>query len=689
MIRLSRPADSLPPVSALAGGVISILTQGMVLRTALFGQHMGELASGLVLASWLVGSGIGAALAGRFDRPRTVWVTGMLALPFLGLLSLHGVQWVIPFPLSVFPAGFVAGAVFVTPFSSSGVSRVYVLEAIGACLGGAAFLFLSPELLPFMFSLTAFAAASFGILLVRARIPGYIGLVLIPILLLSGAADVVERRILLSSWEEYGEAEAYPSPYGEIVITQRWGQYAVYRSGILETSWPSIEPAEERMTIPLLVVLPERVLYIGSSPEELAVLEKWPGLRTLEAIVPDRVLLEVVDGFPDGSSHGDGRAFLSKAGSLYDLIIVSTGYPLTLLANRFYTREFFESACGRLENGGAVAVFLEGGENRLTPLEADLVGSVLLAGTGSSEWQAVLPTGGVTLMFGRGEEPCTEAGFLADRLDSLAVRMVYMTPGTVLFELAELRTGALEQQVSSGNPKPNADLYPEAFRLASAIWDIRMGADSRDNLLLVAGLLIAAVLIVISAWVSGKPPVVLSLASTGLSGLAVETMAILGVQATLGYSWTMVGAITGIFMAGSAVGAWIASRWSERALLRAQVVSACCAALCALAGYVYSEGYSGPAVFASVLLLLLLPAGASGGAAFVGAVMMSERGKRIVGIVSLAGYAGSAAGALLIPLLLFPLTGAVFGMIFVACATVISAPLLGASIKRLRTTGPG
>lgn len=682
MIRKNR-TSGLPPISALAGGAVSILVQGMVLRSALFGQHMSELASGLVLAAWLAGSGIGAALAWRFGRPRCVWVTGMLALPILGLLSLHGVQEAIPFPFSVFPAGLAAGAVFVTPFFSSRASKVYILEAIGACIGGVTFLFLSPFLLPFMLSLTGFAAASISILLIGARIPGAIGLTLLPVLLLSGTVKRMERDIMLSSWEGYGEAEAFPSPYGEIVITHRAGQHAAFRSGILETFWPATEPAEERMTVPLLVLLPERVLYIGSSPDEVAMLESWPGVKVLDVVVPDRVLLEVVDGFPDQSAHGDGRAYLSATGSRYNLVLVSTGSPLSLLANRFYTKEFFETACARLEDSGAVAVFLEGGENRLTPLEADLVGSVLLAGTGSSDWQVLLPTGGVTLMFGRGEEPDTDAGLLAERLDSLDIPMVYMTPGTLLYELAELRTTALEQQVVSGDLEQNRDLDPVAFRLTTEIWDTRMGTGSAGNALLIAGLSVAIVLIGLSAMVSGKAPVMFSLASTGLSGLAVETMAILGVQATLGYSWTMVGAITGLFMAGGAAGAYFASRRIGRALLRAQVMSACCAALCALTGLVYNGGYTGSTIFASVLLLLLLPAGASGGAAFVGAVMMSgEKGGKTVGMVSLAGYAGSAAGALLVPLLLFPLTGAVPGMILVACAALLSVPLLRGWLKR-------
>jgi hypothetical protein len=157
-------------------------------------------------------------------------------------------------------------------------------------------------------------------------------------------------------------------------------------------------------------------------------------------------------------------------------------------------------------------------------------------------------------------------------------------------------------------------------------------------------------------------------------------MAILGVQATLGYSWTMMGVIAGAFHAGGAAGALLAPGMKGCITTRAQLLSACTAAACAVSGILYEAGIIAPGLFATLLLCLLVPAGAAGGAAFVGAVALLRRrgigvtGTGAAGTASLAAYAGSMTGALAVPLLLFPLAGGIRAMVAVALAGALSIP---------------
>ena len=655
------------------------MVQGTVLRSALSGHHMAELASGLVLAAWLAASGLGAAAAGRFGRHRAVWVCGMLAMPLLGLLAVGGVQEALPFPVSVVPAAFAAGAVFVAPFSGARASKVYVLEALGACAGGALFLLLSPVLLAVHMSALALGMSSLSVAIAGSAPAGAAGLLAVSVAVLAGVPGMLQRAIVTSSMSGFTEVRSYPSPYGEVVLAKRLDQFSVFRNGILETSWPSREAAETRLTAPLLSVMPERVLYAGSSPEEAAMVEGWPGVESVDVVVPDDALLRAVEGFPAGALSGDGRAFLATGGLDYDLGIVSTGSPLSLLANRFYTSEFFRTATGSLREGGAVAVFLEGGANRLSTVEAGMAASVLKAATESSGWQLLFPSGGVTVLCGPGPGPSAGAAVLASRLDSLETPMVFMTPGTVLYDMSDMRRAELLREVESRDVSANRDLDPVAFRLATESWEERTGGRGGTGTVVPAGLLVSLVLVALSCTGKSGVRLPLSLASTGLTGLGVEVMAILGVQATLGYSWTMVGAITGLFYAGSAAGAWLAPRAEALTPARAQAVSALSAAACGGAGMLYGAGILAPHPFAAILLAMLLPAGAASGIAFTGAVRRVTGGGGTIGaagaagMLSLASCAGSMAGALALPLLLFPELGAVKGMMAVAVLGVLSA----------------
>ena len=85
----------------------------------------------------------------------------------------------------------------------------------------------------------------------------------------------------------------------------------------------------------------------------------------------------------------------------------------------------------------------------------------------------------------------------------------------------------------------------------------------------------------------------------------------------------------------------------------------------------YGSGYLGPQLLAVLFLILTVAAGMSGGAGFTAAAsMLPDPGTRQLGLLSLAGYAGSALGAILSPLILFPILGGQ-AVLFLACGVVL------------------
>lgn len=656
--------------SFFLGGMLSVLVQAVVLRESLFAQHQAELASGVVLASWIVGAGLGAALGGRSRHRLGLWRTGILLLPLLGTAQVAAARagW-MPLPLTVLPPGLLAGMVFIQPFAFGHPGRVYALEAVGAAAGGGCFLLLSPwtlsgVMLAVSLLVAAAALASSGM---KYAGPVLGGLTLL--LLLFGVPGGFGRMLGRISLSGYETVEVLPSPYGEVAVAERGGQHAVFRGGILESTWPAREWAETVVVVPLTASMPERVLYIGSSPEECAILEEWPGVEELVCVVPDRVLLDTAV-YPAGTETGDGRRFLDGGEGGFDLIVVSTGQPLTLLANRFYTVEFMGAAAAALDDDGIMSMRLPGGANRLHPLEAELARSVELAALSRFDWVRTLPLSGISMLMGVGAEPDLTGEGLASSLDSAGFRGLFVNSGTLPFDLSPMRVSAFSELISASSARTNRDLHPEGFLLAHRLWSERTGGSAGDGWIPAAAMVL--LLLMTAAAISTREfRSAMGVASAGFAGLSVEVIALVAVQASTGYSWVLVGAVTGLFMTGAAAGALVSRRF-RLPVRHWLLVSSACAVACASALAAYDGALiGGPVLSAMMIAGTFICGSASGGAFSSAAVCLAEGGPGRIGLLGLADYSSSASAALLMPLVLFPLAGATVSLIAAGVWTLV------------------
>lgn len=680
MLSLKTQNKILPAWSALPGGFLSVLVQSVVLRDALFGQHEAELASGLILAGWLTGSGLGAAIGGRLRRKKASWVCGMLLLPVLGFLHLTcSRSGSLPILLSVIPTGFAAGIVFIQPFSFNASAKTYAFEAVGATAGGILFVLLSSHLLAIDLLAVSLLVAPLAVIWTGSK-PGIIYLVLATGFLLSGFLTPVQSWLTGIRFEKFDHTSVFPSPYGEIVLAERYGEYSVYRGGLLETYWPAMESAEDAVVVPLLCSCPESVLYIGSSPVEAGIVSSWPGVDFYRVVVPDPGLVKAASGvfdFPEETVNGDGREYLTRCREKYDLIIVSTGSPLSLLSNRFYTREFISSAAEILTENGILSLGLEGGVNRISPLQARLAGSVVNAGLEVLEWSAVLPCGGgIGLLFGKGEKPDLDGWLLSERLDSLEVRTLYINSGTIPYDLSRERISTLESAVYESATGENRDLYPLAFNIASEIWRIKMGKAGSGNFVIISALL---------CLIGGSTAVFflkkslpgIALFSTGFAGISIVVASVLVIQATLGCSYMIIGAITGIFMAGAALGAIADIKGYFRHLYSIQLLASASALTACFLGFLYNAELIGQNVLAVLFLFVAFVSGITAGASFPLAAGFFARGDTgSIGLLDLAEHCGSACAALVIPLLLVPLLGVPLSLLLVTFLVFIPVPVL-------------
>lgn len=665
-IRLPPRTETPAGLPVFIAGLLSLLVQAVVLRESLFGRHQAELASGIVLAAWIAGAGFGSGIGGRVRKNRGAWLLGIALLPILGFLQVGASRMdLLPLSLTVLPVGFIAGVVFIQPFAFDKPARIYALEALGAAVGGCLFILLSPRMLAGEMLAVAALVSALGLLSCGSAVPAAVMAVLTGAAMLFSLPGDFSEYLGERVFDRYSDVRLVPSPYGEVVTASREGQRSVFRSGILEASWPSLESAEATVFIPLAAALPEKVMYIGSSPEEARLMAEWPTVERSTAVIPDPALKEVAE-YPAGTGAGDGRHYLSTDDAEYDLIVVSVGQPLTLLSNRFYTREFMRVLSRSLASGGVAVIHLPGGINRLHPLEASLARSVSLASLDSFQWNSLVPMSGLLLMMGNGPRPSLDGEELARRMDSLDVHGVFVNSGTVSYELSPMRTGSFREQVELSEGVMNRDLRPEGFRLAQELWNFRTGGTPGFSIIVPAAVLFILIMF-IASFLTGRMVTSAGVAAAGFTGLSVEVISLVAIQASTGYSWVLVGAVTGVFMIGGALGALAVNLGICRKPALFIAMSGVSALSCAVALHLYDTGVLGGTVLSALLFLGTFICGVAGGGAFSSAAsLFRARGTGRIGLLDLAEHGGSAASCLLMPLVLFPLTGAAGALVAAA-----------------------
>lgn len=641
-----------------------MFTQSLLLRAGLYGQRLAELETGLLLAGWLLASGVGAALGSRLRRPRVAWAAAAVAMAPLaagGILAMRA--HLLPSVVCVLPAGLAAGVLFIQPFDRLPATRAYMLEAAGAVVGGLLFLLLSQHLLDT--GMVAAALLLTGLALptaspLSAAIPAAAAAALALPGVSSGISSVMERGL------PEGDTSTSASPYGEVSVVIRDGEPAVYLGGVLVGAGGTPETSETAAVVPLLLSEPSHVVYMGYDTGTAELIAGWPGVETVtvvalakEALVGGRLPPEVQ------VVEADGRSWLRRMEGDADLVIVEGGLPLSLATNRFYTREMMRLARNRLSSNGMLSFGFHVGENRMLPAGARLVRGVLSAGEDVFASAEAVPLGGVRFLFSRADQLPLEGAELARELSASGAETVWLTPGTLEFELSEWRLDDFRRQLDV-TAAENRDLRPEAVETAEELWRLRMGEEggNRTASLILLG---ACAVALAAALLSGpglRPR--LSVASLGLGQIAAETSVILVIQSTLGYSYALVGLVSASAMAGLAAGAWLAGRGRLSGLGTVHTAAVLAVAMLAGSCALYDAGVLASAPLAFLALASLLALGTAAGGQFPLAADAIGGGRRSVGALEMADLSGSAVGGVILPVVLFGALGATLSLLAVA-----------------------
>ncbi len=678
----------------------------MLARELLAGFGGTEILLAFFYAIWLVSLGTGAFLARRRLAATTAFLPlscVLLTLPpwlialarlspsILGLTAGEISPWWGPLAVVVatmIPLGLVAGALFPLaasffregPRATAMVGYLYMAEAGGSLVAGilASFWLLDRAnsfvvLLPFT---GIFAAGLISVLRsVSVRRPLVWRIVLLLVLFHALSWTSFNEHVEQKRWGIIGGgaelAWSGPSQYGQIHVGLLQDRNTFYSNGELLFSCPP-DPLEliEAETMLLLPEDVQTVLVSGNPASPIRAAQESIEVILLEQ---DPVLAHLAMSLcPPGMARpikDDLHTWLREYRSPIDLLVVHAPEPLTAAANRYYTREFFKLAARNLSPGGIFA------------LPAHLP-AALLTGHRFSAAKGIYHD--LTSIFGSVVVSPGPGGWFFSSPDSsfsldAVAKRIGDSPGTGPIARANLeivfprsRTDEVRKMLEeSSSPRPNTDRHPSAYIAQLRVWLERTGLRttvSSSSFRIVVGLTALMLLAVASYWSfwRGKSTRIYCggvIASTGFVAFSVSLLLLLGFQHVAGSLFNRLAALTGLYMAGLSLGAYIGSRKALPVPLL-DLLIAVLVLVCALTVPIVHQ----TAFFYVMSFLLATLAGAQFPSAIALMINAQHTARLSAGFLDAADHLGASLGAATVGLILLPGLG--FGGAFVLLAAL-------------------
>ena len=676
-------------------GAAAALFQVIALREFMAVFSGNELDLGITLAVWLLAVGSGSAFASSRGNGRAlgivVLLTGLAAQPLLSLVpfirAAIGLEQgeIVPLATTIAatlavlaPLCILIGMQFPLAVRALAgkASRVYLLEAAGAFLGGTLFTFFLSGRIGTPALLTAVSMVSLVLGAVLLGRKALVLLIVVPLLISFG----LTRLRMAVTDKAAAPVSRTESRYGAIEVFQAHGQFNVFSSGKFQFSYPDAQTDELRAHLPLtLHPAPQRVLLVGGSVGVAREILKYPGIIVdFIELDPELVrisfaLLSLRDREALRDSRftvltSDARRFIkSLNGPRYDLVILNLPEPTTAGLNRLYTVEFFGEARRALNDSGMIVVTL--------PASFGYVGKRLRTANGAIAASLRLVFRTVALSSEEYGVLAASDGAIETSAAALRKRLQTRAPHTDHFHQYVLDDAfdpmAVERHRArlEGVAEHNTDLRPLAYRYNLLVWaDVQRSGlltwfvEQGAAVVLTVLALLAAAAVVVRKRNKG---VAYTVFLAGFSAMSFSVVILLAYQSAFGHVYERVALLTALFMAGSAGGAYLA-RDAARPLTVLRTCEA--AAIALLLAVPLFFGHE--ALFAVVTTLM----GMLGGAVFGAAVNCTggEHAGRLYGL----DLAGSFLGALLTAIILVPLFGIQNTVYFVVSLKIMSLIVL-------------
>jgi len=618
-------------------GSYATVAQVLFIREFMVVFFGNELCLGIILAGWLAGIALGASssvqLIKRFSHTFSLFIilqTAVCLVPFFQIYGIRLIRELLGIPpgeytnlitltsstfLLIVPFSLLIGLLFPCACTLLGaheqnkaqqIGWVYIVEAIGGLVGGFLLTFsLLPHIRPYeILSILSLLVVVNAFILSLSRdtvrrfpATSYCG-ILIPVffyLIFSGTASRIDDYFIQKRWDSYKNnlemLVSLDSRYQNIVVARKEGQYNLFGNGQYLTSFP--DPYQTAIFTHLNLSqhpFPRKILLVGGGVTGIIQeILKYP-ITLIHYVELDPKLLEAALPFlsPEDKAalqdqrvtlfHTDGRYYIKKVASTYDMVILNLPDPSTAMLNRFYTLEFFQEVRSILSEGGVMVTGISssinyiGGEigvytsSLYHTLRKVFPYIVIVPGTENYFVSSITP-----------QTVTTDTGILSERYLKQSIESNYFTPYHFAALLPEDRVSFIKASLENNTPERiNTDAHPITYFYNLVLWVMVAGERGEASFLqrltghlkwLLALLLIF--FLIRAIYVLFTPDRVshhltcnalLAIATTGFAGMALEIVLLFAFQNIYGYVYHKVGLIIALFMLGLSMGGYLMNR---------------------------------------------------------------------------------------------------------------------------------
>ena len=526
----------LPLLAFFLIGSYAIVVQIIFIREFMVVFFGNELCLGIILACWLIGIALGAALGGRLSKKAgvssctfSVYLIIISLLPLIQICCIRLIRTLLNIPpgeyinllslifstfILIGPFSFMVGIIFPTGCKLLGlhednkaqsIGRLYIAEALGSLLGGIILTFFlihshSPyEIVSLASLLILFMSFLFFLAEKRRKdkIFAFFSLLLLLLnlyLIFSGNGSNLDNLLVRMRWNSYQNhlemSLSLNSRYQNIVLALGNEQYSLFGNGQYIGSFPDpYHSAAFTHSILSQHPDPRTILLIGGGTTGIIREILKYTVKHIHYVELDPKLVEATFPFLSNQDktalndervkvfYTDGRHFVKTTNDTYDMVILNIPDPSTANLNRFYTLEFFKEVQDKLNDDGVLVTGISSSVNYLAS-EVGIYTSSLYH-TLKLVFPFIVITPGTENYFFVTSKPnviSSDSEVLAQRFSNRNIHSEYFTPFqfAALYpqERVELLRRALEEKRTN---QINTDSLPITYFYNLVLWDIISG----------------------------------------------------------------------------------------------------------------------------------------------------------------------------------------------------------------------
>jgi spermidine synthase len=699
--------------SIIVLGFSAMITQLVLLREFLTIFYGNELVIGVILANWMLLTGLGALIGGRiksasFNYYFIIFLQFILAVfPFISVFLLYSLKNII-FPVGIMiniiqvawssflllaPYCLTSGMLFTiysvklsNPNEKAAISNVYSLESFGSILGGLIFTWLlvsvlkTFQILTLIIFINLFTANIVASVLQKLYVKIIILLASIVLLFIPFTRNY-DLIITGKLFKDQEICSLEDTPYGKIVITKYYNQYNFFENGILLFATNNEMSNEEAVHYALIQhPEPKQILLIsgGISGVTKEIL-KYP-VEQIDYLEINPWLIKTASNYTYALKdkrivviNKDARLFIKKTKNTYDVALINLPEPSTAGLNRYYTIEFFKELKKKLNKNAIISTSLMSTAEYVSA-EAGEVNSVLY-NTLKKVFTNVLIIPGLKNYFLASDGPLSTsiAKLITDRkINNLYVNQYYLNDN-----LLKSRSDFIMKSIRP-DARLNLDFIPVNYYNQLNYWL------SQYNFKYIYILIFLTVLLVIILFTLS--PINLGLFTSGFSASSMQFLILLGFQVYCGYLYKITGLIFAFFMMGLALGAFLIPKImtsSRKNFLLLQLSMGLYAMILPFI-FILMVRWDFPSwLFQLIIFLAAADIGTiTGGQFAIATNLIQKETSKIAAISYSTDLLGSAIGLVLVAAILLPLLGFVKVGLIIGAMNLICILILLTTAKK-------